>query len=97
MGSATYKNGGHKWQHKYTVYILYTGAAPEFWLGGHQKTFHTWIPFKSCTAMASPKFRLGENIQHKSTHQRLLKNFEKFYKKFAQKFKISPKFFKNKI
>ena len=30
---------------------------------------------KSCTAMASPKFRFdGMNIQQKCTHQRLLKN-----------------------
>ena len=37
------------------------------------------------------------DIQHKTTHQRLLKNFEKFIKEFAQKFKTSPKIFKNKI
>ena len=34
-------------------------AAPGFCFGGGEARteFHTWIPFKSCTAMASPKFR----------------------------------------
>ena len=98
MGSATYKNGGrHKWQHKYTVYtrILYTGAAPGFWFEGEtskKKFIHEFLS----SSVLQWHFGLGD-IQQKSTHQRLLKNFEKFIKEFAQKFKNSPKFFKNKI
>ena len=42
-------------------------------------------------------FGWGGDIQQKCIHQRLLKNFEKFIKKLAQKLKNSPKFFKNKI
>ena len=101
MGSATYKDWGGGTSDniniQYIRYTVYRGGARILVWGEHQKKFHIWIPFKSCTAMASPKFRSGENIQHKSTHQRLLKNFEKFIKIFAQKFKISPKFFNNKI
>ena len=44
MGSATYKNWGGGAQvtiDKYTVYILYTEAAPGFWFEGvHRKKFH---------------------------------------------------------
>ena len=49
--------------------------------------------------MASPKFRFerGGDIKQKCIHQILLKNFEKIYKKFAQKLKNYPKFFKNNI
>ena len=45
--------------------------------------------------MASPKFRLGGGgIQQKCTHKRL---FEKFIKKFAQKFKNLQNFSKIKF
>ena len=48
--------------------------------------------------MASPKFRFErKDIKQKCIHQILLKNFEKIYKKFAEKLKNYPKFFKNKI
>ena len=43
-----------------------------------QTEFHTWIPLKSCTAMASPKFRFGgTEIRQKFTNKRLLKNLLK--------------------
>ena len=44
--------------------------------------------------MASPKFRFKrKDIKQKCIHQILLKNFEKIYKKFAQKLKDYPKIF----
>ena len=50
-----------------------------------------------CTAMASPKFQFWENIQQNVLIKDSFEKFQKLYKKFAQKFKNSPKFFKNKI
>ena len=41
--------------------------------------------------------REGGDIQQKCTHRRLKKNFDKNYKKFAQKFNKFSKFFKDKI
>ena len=43
--------------------------------------------------MASPKFQFGGDIQQKRTHQTLWKKFEKFIKKFAQKFRKLSKIF----
>ena len=64
--------------------------------GEHQTKFHTWIPLKSCAAMASPKLRFWKDIQQECTHQRLFKNFQKkFIKQFAQKFKKFSKIFQN--
>ena len=90
--------GGHKWQHKYTVYILYTGAAPEFWFGGNIR--QNFI----CEFLSSPvmQWRLQDFGWEKTFSTNLLikdfwKILKKFIKQFAQKFKISPKFFKNKI
>ena len=45
----------------------------------------------------APKFLFGGDIQQKCTHQRLLKNFDKFIKNVHKNLKKSPKFFKNKI
>ena len=58
----------------------------------HRTKFHTLIPLKSCTAMASPKFWFGRDIQQKYTNQRPLKILKNLLKQFAQKFKNSPKF-----
>ena len=62
--------------------IIHSSGSRILVRGGEPRTkFYTWIPLKSCTAMASPKFRFGEgDIQQKWTYQRLLKNFEIFIK-----------------
>ena len=63
------------------------------WLEGgkHRKMVHV----KSCTAMASQKFRFGgKDIQQKCTHQRLLKNL---YKHLHKNLINSLKCFKIKI
>ena len=53
-------------------------AAPDFGSGrGEQAKFHTWIPLKSCTAMASPKFRIEETFSNNvliTTFFKILKN-----------------------
>ena len=49
---------------------------------------------KSCTEMASPKFRFWKNIQQKCIHQRLVNNFEKFIKQVHKNLKNSPNFSK---
>ena len=43
--------------------------------------------------MKKPKISVRGDIQQKCTHQRLLKNFDKFIKEFAQKFKKFAKIF----
>ena len=55
--------------------------------GEHGTKFYTWIPLKSCTAMASPKFRFGGGGH--SAIMYLSETFEncfKVYIKIAQKF-----------
>ena len=42
----------------------------------------------SCNAITSVKLRIRNNMQEKFTHQSILKNYEIFKKKFAQKFNI---------
>ena len=94
--------GGHKWQHKYTLYeyILYTGAAPEFWFGGVETSEKNLMhEFLSNPVL---QWRLQDFGWEKTFSTNLLikdfwKILKKFIKQFAQKFKISPKFFKNKI
>ena len=49
-----------------------------------------------CNGVAKISVR-RRDIQQKCTHQRLLKNFEKILKKFAQKFNKFSKIFQNKI
>ena len=75
-------------------------AAPGFWFGWgeHRTKFYT-NPLKSCTAIASPKFRFGSDIQQKCIHrhQRLLKNFEKFIKNLHKNLKILQNFSKIKF
>ena len=99
MGSATYKTWGrHKWQLINIEYILYTWAAPELWFeGGTSKKFHTWIPLKSCTAMASPKFRFGGGHSAQMYSSKTFVELLKIYKQFDKNLKNSPKIFKNKI
>ena len=65
-------------------------AAPGFWFGGggHRTKFHTLIPLKSCTAMASPKFRFGGTFSKNV----LIKDFWKilkFIKKLRKNLKHS--------
>ena len=84
--------GGHKWQHKYTLYILYTGAAPEFWWGGDiRKNFiHEFL--------SSPvlQWRL-QNFGWKKTFSRniLIKDFWKILKKFIKHLHKNLKFLQN--
>ena len=49
--------------------------------GGHRTKFHTWIPLKSCTAMAPPKFQFcgGHSAKMYSS-----KNLEKIFFKFIK-------------
>ena len=63
-------------------------------VGEYFTKFHTWIQLKPCIAMTSPKFRFerGDIKQNCITFDK----FWKIYKKFAQKLKNYPKFFKNK-
>ena len=59
---------------KYTVYILLTGAAREFWFEKeHRKNFiHEFLSIP-VLQWSRQNFGSGGDIQHKCTHQRLEK------------------------
>ena len=98
IGSATYKNlgGGGGTSENINILIQYCiqGRRQNFGGGGNiSKNFiHEFL--------SSPvlQWRL-QNFGWEKTFSTnlLIKDFWKIYKTFAQKFKISPKFFKNKI
>ena len=66
MESAMYKNAGEeqrtKGQHKYTVYILYTVAAPGFWFEGETSEKISYMNFFQvlyCNDVANISVREG--------------------------------------
>ena len=78
----------------YTVYILYTGATPGFWFEGETSekiSYMTSFKVLYCNDISVRGGGHSAQIYLSKT------NFEKFIKEFSQKFKNSPKFFKNKI
>ena len=95
MGSATYKiwGGGQVTTDKYTVYTVYRGGARILIREGNigKNFINEFLP-SPVLQRRRQNFGSKGDIQHKYTHQRLLKNFENIYKKFAPKFK---KFSKN--
>ena len=90
MGSATYKNlgGGQVTTDKYTVYILYTGAATGFWfeMGTSDKiSYMNSSQVLYCNGVAKISVRggtLGTNVLIKD-----LKNFEKLIKNLHENLK----------
>ena len=80
-------------------YIYVQGRRQDFGSGGtSDKISHmnsTQVLYCNSVAKISVGGTFSKNVL--IIHQRLLKNFEKFKKIFAQKFKNFPKFFKNKI
>ena len=83
---------------KYTVYTVYKGGARIFVRGGNikQNFIHEFLS-SPVLQWRRQKFASGGH----SAKMYSSKTFEKFWKilkkKFAQKFKNSPKFFQNKI
>ena len=76
------------------IYI-YSGAAPGFWLGeGNIKQNFIQEFFSSPVLQwRRQNFGSGDDIQQKCTNQRVLENFEKFIKQFAQNLKQFSKIF----
>ena len=74
------------------IYIC-SGAAPGFWFGGTSDKISYMNSFQVLCCNDVVKISVRGDIQQKCTHQRLLKNFEKFIKKLAQKFKKFSKIF----
>ena len=100
MGSATYKNlGGTQ---SCIQSILYTWAAPAARIlkrgGNIKKNFIHEFLSTPVLQWRRQNFGSGGDIQHKRTHQKLYKNFEKLIiKNLHKNLKNSPKFSKIKL
>ena len=77
--------GGHKWQNKYTVYILYTGAAPEFWLGGTSEKISYMNSFQVLFCNGVSKISVGRKHSAQIYSSKTFEKFWKIYKKICTK------------
>ena len=85
--------------HYYINQKLYTcsGAAPGFWFGGARQNFIHDFLSSPVLQLRRQNFGSGGRQSAKMYSSKTFEKFWKFYNKFAQNLKNSPKFFKNKI
>ena len=81
-------------------YVYLTVAAPRFWFGGggtsNKISYMNSSQVQYCNGVAKISV-LKRHSARMYSSKTFENNFEKFLKQFAQKFKKSPNFFKNKI